>query len=114
MENLYFLLLAIFIILLIPSLIVIIWKRRPVWAFFLASTVISLTVAVPDIINTFEAIVILDTSDPTLKTRWVLSALIRALMVLPILLPILALIQWAARRKYKRNMRGKPAADTFS
>lgn len=103
MGFLFLVLFGLCLIFLIPSLIVIIWKRRPVWAFALASIILYLTVAAPRIIGTFQAMAIYGTGDPELMAGGISSALVEGLFTLPILLPVLALIQWAARRRYKRG-----------
>ncbi len=124
MTFVYFMI-GLFVIFFIPSLIVIIWKRRPIWAFGIASILLYLIIAAPGIIKTFQAMAIYGVGDPELMAGEISEALVRALLVLPVLLLILALIQWIARRKYKRkkalslettkkplNKRHKKAPDT--
>ena len=108
------LLLGICIILFIPSLIVILWKRRPIWAFFLASVFLYLTLTAPGIIKTYQAMLIYGTGDPELMAGGISSAFVEALFGLPIFLPLLVLIQWVTRRRHKRKSQGKTPADTFT
>lgn len=114
MYFLFLVIIGLSIILFIPSLIVIVWKRRPVWAFIVASIILFLMLVAPSIIEMFQAMMIYGTGDPQLIAGGISTALARALLTLPITLPVLAFIQWVARRRYKRKMDAKAGADTFS
>ncbi|WP_233349933.1 MotA/TolQ/ExbB proton channel family protein [Litorimonas cladophorae] len=103
-------------ILLVPSLIVIFWKRRPILAFAVGATVAYLTMVAPGIIKTFQARMIYGTGDPELMAAGISEALVNALFSLPITLPVLALIQWIARRRFKKKqaLSDKAGKDVFS
>ncbi len=114
MYLLIFFIIGLAVFLFIPSLIVIFWKRRPVWAFAISSIIAYFTFAAPGIIKTLQAMMIYGTGDPELMAGGISEALVNALFALPILLPILALIQWIARRRWRKKQISKLSPDTFS
>ena len=114
MIALFVILLSLFVILLIPSLIVIFWKKRPVWAFLLGAIIAILTVVAPEMIQTFQAMKIYGSGDPQLMAGAISEALTRGMILTPIILPMLALIQWISRRRYKRWQDAQPPTDIFN
>lgn len=116
MTLLIFFVIGLTAILLVPSLIVIFWKRKPILAFAVGGIIAYLTIAAPSVIKTFQAMMIYGTGDPELMAGGISDALVNALFSLPIILPVLAFIQWIARRRYKKKqaLSGKVAEDAFS
>lgn len=98
---------------ILPALIVIFWRRRPVIAFLLAATVLFLSLSAPGLIQTLQAMMIYGTDDPELMAGGISVALIGAMYSLIIGLPILAFIQWIARRNYKKPVTKKETDDIF-
>ena len=98
----------------IPSLIVIFWKRRPVVAVIIATLIAFLTLTVPGIFLTFQAMTKYGISDPQVMAGGIVKSIIIGLLNLFYGIPILLCIQWFARRRYKRNKDLTSSAETFN
>lgn len=111
---LLFALIGIIAILFIPCLIVAFWKRRPVWAFILATFVMFLTIVAPSIIKTFQAMMIYDTGDPQLMVGGIAEAIVGALLLMIVCVPLLFLFQWFVLRRHRKKNPKVDADKTFS
>lgn len=103
-------------LLFVPSLIVIFWKRKPVRAFALGAIITFLTALGIGIIRTFNGMVTSGAGDPQMIAGEISGDILDAIFWLTILLPTLALIQWIARRRFKKKqaLSDKAAKDVFS
>jgi len=99
--------------LLIPILIVIRWRKRPVAAFIIASIILYLSLILPGLIKTFQAMMIYGVGDPELMAGGISQALMTSFLGLPILLPVLAIVQWISRRAHKRALLKSKALSSF-
>lgn len=114
MINIIPLLLLIVIVLFIPTLIVTLWKRKPKTALALATFILFLTVTLPGLIATFQAMMTYGSGDPQLMAGGISRAIMLGAIGLMVGLPILAFIQWFARRKYKRRLAEQNNPDIFT
>jgi len=102
------------IALIVPAIIVWLWQRKPKLAFVVAGFLLLFSLIAPGIIRTFQAMMIYGTGDPQLMAGGISAALTGSIVGLILGLPILALIQWIARRKYKRRLAEDRNPDVFS
>jgi len=100
--------------LILPILIVCLWKRRPVIAFLTASLLLFIGWTVPVLLQTFQALMIYGTGDPELMAGGISQAIVGTSLAMFIGLPVLAFIQWIARRNYKRAQKQDAPKDIFS
>jgi len=114
MIFLLFALLGIVIVLFIPCLIVLFWKKRPVLAFIIATLVMFLTLIAPAIIKTFQAMMIYGDGDPQLMAGGISEAIVSALLLMVICVPLLFLFQWLVLRRAKKKLTKVDADKTFS
>lgn len=114
MIFLLFALLGIVIVLFIPCLIVLFWKKRPVLAFMIATLVMFLTLVAPSIIKTFQAMMIYGEGDPQLLAGGISEAIVGALSLMIICVPLLLLFQWLVLRRAKRKLVKIDTNQTFS
>jgi hypothetical protein len=103
-------------LLFVPSLIVIIWKRRPVRAFLLGAIIAFLTPLGIGVTRTYNEMVTSGAGDPQMIAGEIAGDILAAIFWLTILLPTLALIQWIARRRFKKKqaLSDKATKDVFS
>jgi biopolymer transport protein ExbB len=90
-------------LLVIPFLIVGLWKSRPVASIVVATLVAYLFMIIPGLIQTFQALMIYGAGDPELIAGGIGQALASSSLALIVVLPLLILFQLAVRafRKYK-------------
>lgn len=98
---------------ILPVLIVCLWKSRPLLAFLMASVVLFIAWVTPGVIRTYQAMQIYGARDPQLMAGGISETIVTTLLAMFIGLPLLALIQWVARRHYKRALKEKPPKDIF-
>ena len=108
------LLLSILAVFFIPCLIVGLWRKRPVLSFILASLVMFITLVVPTIIKTLQAMVIYGEGDPQLVAGLISQAIVAVILSLVIYLPLLFLFQWFILRRHRRKNPTVDADKTFS
>ena len=82
----------------LPFAIVGLWKKRPVVAFIIAALLSYLMLVLPGLVQTFQAMMIYGSGDPELMAGGISYAFVRAALQMPIILPLLALFQFALRR----------------
>jgi len=99
--------------LILPILIVCLWKHRPVLAFLTASLLLFIGWTAPGIFQTYQAMMIYGTDDPALIAGGISKAIVGTSLAMFIGLPVLAIIQWIARRNYKRAQKQKASKDVF-
>jgi len=99
--------------LVLPLIIVIKWRSRPVLALIAAIFLAFLGWVSPGIIRTFMAMMIYGTGDPQLMAGGLSVALARAFLSMPLIIPILAFVQWVSRRRAKRSEKTKDVQTAF-
>jgi len=109
-----FALIGIVAVLFIPCLIVGLWKKRPVWAFIVATLVLIMTSVAPGLIKTFQAMAIYGTGDPQLMAGGISEAIVGAMLGLIIHLPLLFLFQWLILRRHRKKTAMVDVDKTFS
>lgn len=102
-------LLGLIAALFIPILIVVLWRKRPIVSFIVASLVAFLTVITPMIMKIFQAMVIYGEGDPQLMAGMISVAIVNATLSLIIILPILFIIQRIALRRSANKAARDPA-----
>lgn len=107
------LLLLLLTTLIIPTLIVVFWKKRPVLAYILAVLVMLASVLFPTLAMVFGQMMEGGVADPLIFSESIAVALSVSFFCLIFLSPILAVIQWMARRKYVRNQKGLSNTEVF-
>lgn len=95
------------IIFLAPCLIVMLWQGRPVLAFVTALILSYVLCVAPEIIQTFQAMMIYGEGDPQLMAGGIASALILGIFGTLIYVPFLFLFQWFGRLRKKKRERAK-------
>ena len=105
------LLLILTIVLIIPCLIVGFWKKRPVWAFIVATTVLFVSLGIPVLL---QVMVTYSEGDPQLVAGLISQAIMSVVFFLIICVPILWLFQWFVLRRYRRNNPKVDLHKTFS
>jgi O-antigen ligase len=108
------LLIGIVIGLFIPFLIVGFWRRRPVWAFIVASIVFLISSIAPGIIKTFQAMMVYGAGDPELMAGGISESIVSAMLSLFVALPVLFVFQWLVRRHFKKRLAQEDIEATFS
>jgi len=89
--------------LIIPCLIVGLWKKRHKAAFITASVLLITTLAVPGIIKTQQAMMIYGTSDPQLFRGGIAQAFMEAIIRGLFYIPVLFLFQYLVLRSYRKR-----------
>ena len=97
-----------------PFFIVGLWRRRPVWAFILATLVIFVTLFGAGVIKTYQAMMIYGEADPQLMAGGISQSFVGTILRLIIYLPLLWLFQWFVRRRHRRKPPKVDADKTFS
>ena len=114
MIGLAVLLLVLVLVLFIPCLIVGFWKKRPVWAFIIATIVLFITLVTPGLITTFQAMAIYGEGDPHLMAGGISQTIVEALLFMIVCVPTLFIFQWSVLRRHKRKLPKVDADKTFS
>lgn len=99
--------------LFIPCLIVGFWKKRPVWAFIVATLVLITMSILPVIIKVFQAMMIYGEGDPQLMAGMISEAIVGTILRLIICLPLLFLFQWFVLRRHKKKLTKVDAGKAF-
>ena len=107
------LILVAFLILLIPGVIIVLGKRRPVISFIAAAIALMVILIAPPLIKTFQAMMIYGTGDPQLMAGGISEAIANTGLGLIVFLPLLFLFQFFVRRKYKRDDEKRARDETF-
>lgn len=113
MLNLLPLIFVLVAVLFIPGLIVFFWHRRPVLSLIVAALVLLLTAASPGLIKTFQAMMIYGEGDPQLMAGGISEALVGAALSMVIFFPLLLLVQWLSRRRFKPKLTKKDIQESF-
>lgn len=85
----------------IPCLIVMLWRKRSRWSLAIAVSVLFLTFAIPTTIIAYLNVVQVGPSDRAYAVGAYIGALFVSLVCTAVLCPVILLVQWLARRKYK-------------
>lgn len=104
----------VFTVMCVPMLIVIFWKRRPVWAMILAMVILFLTIVIPNMYSTYQMITYSGAADPAVVSGAMAQTITTALIGSLFGLPILCLARWIARRRWKHRLVEADAKDMFS
>ena len=107
-------LIRLILVLFTPCLIVGFWKKRPVIAFIIATLVMFITVVAPSLIKTFQAMLIYGEGDPELLAGGISEAIVGALLLMIVCIPLLFLFQWFILRRHRRKNPKVDADKTFS
>ena len=95
----------------LPFAIVGIWKKRPIIALIIAAILSYFMLALPGLIQTFQAMAIYGSRDPQLLAGGISHALATAALQMTIILPLLALLQFALRRLRLRGFKKQVRED---
>lgn len=101
-------------VLFIPCLIVGVWKKRPIWAFTVATIVLFITLVAPGLITTFQAMVIYGQGDPQLMVGGISQTIVEVLLFMIVGLPVLLIFQWFVLRRHERQLPKVDMDETFS
>jgi len=99
--------------LVIPSFIVIFWRKRPVLAFSLAGFIMLASVLLPTLVIAFSQIARSGEGDPQLISGMIAASITISLFCIIVFFPILAFIQWVARRKYVEQQKALQSTNAF-
>lgn len=97
------LLLLILTTLIVPTLIVVLWKKRPVVAFITAAAVMLASVLFPPLAIAFGQMIKNGAADPQIISGNIAAAISLSIFCMVFFFPILAGIQWVARRNYVKS-----------
>lgn len=112
-SSLIPLLLLILTTLVVPILIVVFWRKRPVLAFISAGFVMLASVLFPPLAIGIHQMMEDGQGDPQLIAGNISMAVSLGLFCIIFLFPVLAFIQWLARRKYAKAQKQINAHKTF-
>ena len=97
-------------ILILPCLIVAIWRARPRLAMLIASLILSALVIIPPVIRTYQAMVILG-RDGQAMTTGMIDAFLHSVFSLLFFLPALFLFRWIIRKIFPNRRETREVFD---
>ena len=108
------LLVVLVVIFFIPSLIVLLWKKRPALAFIIASLIMLATFFVLRLMVAINIASAFSDDDPQLMAGGISEAIVGALLSMVFFGPILWIFQWFILRRHRKKMFKVDTDKTFS
>ena len=108
------LLVVLVVIFFIPSLIVLLWKKRPALAFIIASLIMLATFFVLRLMVAINIVSTFSDGDPQLMAGGISEAIVGALLSMVFFGPILWIFQWFILRRHRKKMFKVDTDKTFS